>query len=193
LNRRLAWLRNVLVVSWLGMTIAGSTILLVHSQAAGRQADVISRLPDACQIPLDSSRNTIIHFLHPKCPCSIASIDEFSRLLAHCGDRIDAWIVIVHPPAAPPDWENTFLANFCRTLPGVHVLTDQNGVEAQRCQAMTSGQTYLVKPNRDIIFRGGITSRRGHSGQSVGRTAIQELVAGGNPGLQATPVYGCSF
>ncbi len=173
--------------------MTGSGVLLVHSQRAGKQLRKLKNWPEASHISLDPHRDTLIHFLHPQCPCSIAGIEEFNQLLAQCGNQVKACIVIVLPRGSSPGWENTSIASFCKTLPNVQVLTDIDGAEAARCHALTSGQTYLVHHNGEIAFQGGITSSRGHAGPSAGRTAIQLLIAGKPCEVRCTPVFGCSL
>jgi hypothetical protein len=42
-----------------------------------------------------------------------------------------------------------------------------------------------------LLFAGGITAARGHAGDNAGRSAIETLLAGGRPGYDRTPVFGC--
>ena len=59
--------------------------------------------------------------------------------------------------------------------------------------ASTSGQTLLFDRDGDLIFSGGITGGRGHSGDNAGRDAIVSLVESGESTLDETPVFGCSL
>jgi len=44
-----------------------------------------------------------------------------------------------------------------------------------------------------LLFKGGITSGRGHAGDNAGADAIALLLAAQDPGVRQTPVYGCSL
>jgi len=74
------------------------------------------------------------------------------------------------------------------------VLTDEDGIEARSFGAVTSGQALLYSAQGRLLFSGGITESRGHSGDNAGRSAIESLVMNGSEGLRtpaSTPVYGC--
>jgi hypothetical protein len=74
-------------------------------------------------------------------------------------------------------------------------MADLEGRESRRFGAATSGQTLLYAADGRLLFNGGITESRGHSGDNAGRSAILSLVLGltsaptGQP--LSTPVYGC--
>jgi hypothetical protein len=43
------------------------------------------------------------------------------------------------------------------------------------------------------VFKGGITSSRGHSGDNLGRDAVIDLVTSGVASASSAPVFGCSL
>jgi hypothetical protein len=44
-----------------------------------------------------------------------------------------------------------------------------------------------------LLFSGGITAARGHSGDNAGREAIVALLAGAPTDRTQTPVFGCKL
>lgn len=70
-------------------------------------------------------------------------------------------------------------------------MIDDNGAEANRFHAATSGQTLLYDAAGRLLFSGGITGSRGHSGDNAGQTAIVSLVNSGAAELTETSVFGC--
>ena len=70
-------------------------------------------------------------------------------------------------------------------------MIDDEGTEANRFHAATSGQTLLYDAAGSLLFSGGITGSRGHSGDNAGQTAIVSLVNSGAPRLTETSVFGC--
>jgi hypothetical protein len=70
---------------------------------------------------------------------------------------------------------------------------DHDGVEARRFGAATSGQVILYDARGTLLFSGGITPARGHSGDSTGRDAILALLIDGSSEASETPVFGCSL
>ena len=129
-------------------------------------------------------------FLHPHCPCSLATVQQLETLLAN-GPEIECRVYVVIPPEAGPGWENTSLLQRVQSIPGVRVKFDFGGVEAKRFGVATSGQVLLYERDRSLTFSGGITVSRGHSGESLGARAILALLAGRSTVAAVAPVYGC--
>jgi len=93
----------------------------------------------------------------------------------------------------PADWEQTDLWRRAASIPGVSLTRDDDGVEAQRFDAATSGQTVVYDGDDRLLFSGGITAARGHEGDNPGRTAILSLLASAGGEQRSTPVFGCSL
>jgi hypothetical protein len=131
--------------------------------------------------------------VHPQCPCTRASIGELERLMAHSNRLVDAYLLFYRPDGVPPDWEQTGLWTRAAAIPGVQVVRDDRGEEAERFGALASGQAMLYSANGDLLFRGGITSSRGHAGDNPGRAAIVALVQHEPTTRTVTPVFGCTL
>ena len=85
-------------------------------------------------------------FLHPRCPCSRATLAEIDRLLAVCDGQLSLRIVFAYPTGADASWTDTGLYRAAERLPGAVVCRDADGVESERFGATTSGQTLLLQP-----------------------------------------------
>jgi len=72
-------------------------------------------------------------------------------------------------------------------------MRDDDGVEAARFGAATSGQVILYDRDGRLLFSGGITASRGHAGDNDGRDAIVSLLGGGRGTRHSSPVFGCSL
>ena len=70
-------------------------------------------------------------------------------------------------------------------------MIDGDGQEARLFHAVTSGQTVLYDSQGRLLFSGGITASRGHSGDNAGRSAIVSLVNAEVPDRTETLVFGC--
>ena len=128
---------------------------------------------------------------HPKCPCTRATVGELALLMAHTQGRVTAHVLLIKPRGAPDNWEKTDLWYSAARIPGVHVLTDTDGIEAGRFHATTSSQTMLYDKDARLLFSGGITASRGHSGDNTGRSAIVLLLMQGESEQTETLVFGC--
>ncbi len=76
-------------------------------------------------------------------------------------------------------------------IPGVKVMTDEDGVEATRFRSLTSGQAMLYDSNNRLVFSGGITASLGHAGDNQGRSAILAWLTTGAANTNHTAVFGC--
>jgi len=144
----------------------------------------------------DGQRSTLVMFAHPRCPCTQASLAEFQNLTAQSRTPVQAVIVFYCPDDRGPEWRNTSNWTTARGLNGVSVIEDSNGQLAALFAAECSGLTCLYSPEGTLQYAGGITSGRGHQGESTGLAALQKFLVPGPP-ERTTPVqcsvYGCSL
>jgi hypothetical protein len=75
----------------------------------------------------------------------------------------------------------------------VTVVMDDNGTEADRFGALTSGHTVLYSPAGHLEFSGGITLARGHVGENPGQRRVISLVSTGRADSNGHEVYGCGL
>jgi hypothetical protein len=118
---------------------------------------------------------------------------ELERTLAKCPHSVTPWIVFYKPSTAAADWVATDLWHTAQTIPGAKIVTDPNGAEARRFGAQTSGETLVYDSEGQLQFSGGITTARGHEGDSAGKSAVLEILNHRETEFQKTPVYGCSI
>lgn len=180
------------VVSWLALLILGFWQLYLYEHRAGRDQGVVpSRWPAESSLALDDRRFTLLVFVHPRCPCSRATLHELSRLLARVESQVLVTVVFSYPDDVPPDWERSDLWNIATNTTGVAVVRDRGGHEAQRFGAGTSGDVTMYSANGDLWFSGGITGSRGHEGDNFGSAAIAGLLQGELTPPLSAPVFGC--
>jgi len=149
--------------------------------------------PQNAPVPLGKTRPTLVMFAHPNCPCSRASIGELAILMARSQDKVDAHVFFYLPANELGAWARTDLWNSAASIPGVNVIEDRDGADARLFGAFTSGQTFLYSPGGRLLFNGGITASRGHSGDNIGRDGIVALLNGGTLAQNVTPAFGCSL
>jgi hypothetical protein len=132
-------------------------------------------------------------FVHPKCPCSRASVAELGRLVARVKRPFAASVVFVKPGGSDGDWSGSGLRESIAAIPGVAIVTDEDGAEAARFGAETSGACVLYDARGRLEFTGGITSMRGHEGDSFGQERMVALLNGETADRGSSPVYGCGL
>jgi hypothetical protein len=164
-----------------------------YESSPGAEGTVRTAWPASSKIFPPTERPVLVMLAHPQCPCTRASVGELAKIMAHVQGKVSAYVLFLTPHAATSDWENTDLRRTAAKIPGVTVLSDIDGVEAQKFGAETSGHTFLFDRNGSLLFNGGITQSRGHSGDNTGENAIVALVNDHHSVLAKTFVFGCSL
>jgi hypothetical protein len=176
---------------WLFMIAVGVGALWSYESTPGSGAAAPGLWPAASRIKPDTHRATLVMLAHPHCPCTRASIGELARLMTQAQGRVTAYVLFVKPQGFSDEWVQSDLWESVAAIPGVTPVLDDGGTEADLFHAETSGQTVLYDAAGNLLFRGGITSARGHAGDNAGRTAIVSLLTSEEPEERDTPVFGC--
>jgi hypothetical protein len=176
---------------WLSLTVVGIGFLWDYENTPGSAADAPALWPADSRLQRPDGRPTLVLLAHPHCPCTRASIGELSRLMTQARGLVTAQVLFVRPQGFSDEWERTDLWSSAAAIPGVSVVRDDEGVEALRFRAETSGQVVLYDGGGRLLFSGGITSARGHAGDNAGRSAIVSLLNADEAARRETPVFGC--
>jgi hypothetical protein len=194
-------LLTIVGAGWAAGVAVGVWQLRSYADTAGAPARPGHQLPDGVGVARGPGLPALVLLIHPRCPCSRATVGELARLMADCHGRLSATVLMVRPDGAPDDWAKTGLWRDAAAIPGVTVVADGGGRASRGFGAATSGQALLYAADRRLLFAGGITEARGHSGDNAGRSTVTSLVLGGARGARgtgaattrpaATPVYGC--
>lgn len=163
------------------------------AEAAPSETGTPAVWPSDSRLRPSTDRATLVLFAHPKCPCTHASVTELARLLARRHDQVELRVAVVRPAAVPADWDDTELVARAVSIPGATVARDDGGVEADRFGAKASGHVVVYDRNGRRLFSGGVTSSRGHEGESFGIQRIDSLLTTGVADRADAPVFGCAF
>lgn len=178
---------------WFLIVVTAMVAMANYSNIPGDTLAAPAQWPAESQISLDNKEPTLVMFVHPHCPCTQASVGELDGLMANCQGRVKVQVVFVKPEGTVDDWVKADLWHRVAAMPGVTIYKDDGGIEAGRFNAETSGFTILYNPAGRLLFAGGITISRGHSGDNPGRSAIETILTQGLPNQVTTPVFGCSL
>jgi hypothetical protein len=179
-------------IVWILAVSFGSRVLLNYETTPGRVGSVAQSWPDS-RIQRASGRATLVMLAHPHCPCTRASVGELAQIMADAQGRVSAYVLFLKPEGSEAGWEKTDLWRSAEAIPGVTVLPDPHGAEARRFGVETSGHAVLFATDGRLLFSGGITSSRGHSGDNAGRSAIASLLNNHTAERVRTSVFGCSL
>ena len=182
------------VALWVTALGSGFAVLLEYSNTPGAiDGHASRRWPAESRLRRHDGRATLVMFAHPRCPCTRASVAELARLMARLPDRPNAYVLFLQPEDVSPDWSRTDLWRSAVAIPGVTVVRDDDGAEARRFGALTSGLTLAYDRDGRLLFEGGITPSRGHEGNSFGQERIVSLLTGGKADRTDSPVFGCAL
>jgi hypothetical protein len=183
----------LLGATWVAALAFGGRTLFRYETTPGRVGTVASSWPSGSVVPHQADKPTLLMFAHPHCPCTRASVGELAQIMAHALGKVNAYVLFVKPPNAGADWDDTDLRASAAAIPGVTVVTDENGKEASRFGAETSGHTLVFDRNGALVFTGGITASRGHAGNNAGESAVLAALSQQAVDHPRTPVFGCSL
>lgn len=178
-----------LAAVWLALLSVGFAALVAYSQTAGAKDSP----PDS--ITADASSWYLFLGVHPKCPCTLATVSELERLLCRTSAEIYCSALVYVPgnevPGDQHNFADTLLVDRLRNLPACEIVLDQDGQSAANLGILTSGSCVLYDGNGVLKFHGGITPSRGHEGDNLGTQAILALLQGEHSEVKSTEVYGC--
>lgn len=176
---------------WALVMVGGFFKLSLFTGTPGELGKPPAYWPEIPGITLHPGRSTIIMAVHPRCPCSVASLAELAIVMGKFKRRVQAKVLFYAPKEMERDWAQTDLWASTKSIPGVEAIIDSDGTMAKLFNVATSGHTILYDSMGSLVFSGGITASRGHAGANTGRSAITEFLVGQDPRVHETFVYGC--
>ncbi len=181
---------------WIASCGVGFSWLASYALSPGDPGDAVI---EATVLEIEASKHAegarLMMFVHPRCSCSAASLDELREVMARAGDSIESleFFVAVPDSASARQWEVGGLIGRLEAWgPNVTVHRDHEGREASQFGARTSGHVIAWDTSGQPIFTGGITGSRGHRGDNPGRRQLLEALHShvSSPGI---PVFGCGL
>lgn len=187
------WLVVALAVWVAGLTAGFFALWRYKATPAAADAGPSARWPADSALQPSPDRATLVLFAHPKCGCTHATVTELARLMERTKEMVDVRVAIVRPTEVPADWDDTELVARARAIPSAKVSRDGGGVEASRFGVHASGHVLVYDRKGNRLFSGGVTSSRGHEGESFGSRRIYSLLTTGAADRADAPVFGCAL
>ncbi|HEY3175799.1 MAG TPA: RedB protein [Candidatus Polarisedimenticolia bacterium] len=188
-GRRL--LAGVFTALWAAALATGFGLMIEFDLTPGDAGNPAEVWPADSGIERVAGRPDLLMILHPHCPCSRSSLAELEKIAARTRGRLGLLVLLVSPPGAATGWAGDEARLRSKSIPGVTVVDDVDGVEARRFNIATSGHTLLYDAAGSLRFSGGITPSRGHQGDNAGSLSIVSFVNDATPARLTTPVFGC--
>jgi hypothetical protein len=162
-----------------------------YDNAPGVAASAPQQWPGPTTLVRAADRPTLVVLAHPQCDCTRATLGELAEVLARTPNPPKTYVLFLRPVGFAAGWEQSSLWQTAKRLPDVTVLRDDDGAEARRFGAETSGQTLLYDDRGVLAFSGGITGSRGHAGDNAGRASLVALLSHKPADRRDTSVFGC--
>jgi hypothetical protein len=178
------------VLCWFAAVLGGFGLLGRDEQSPGPSADAPRDWPADSRFRPTPGRACLVLALHPRCPCSRATLEGLAEILDRAGDRVDAHILFYVPTGCGEEWARTELWDQAAALGSVRLWCDEDGREARRFGAATSGDATVYGPDGRLLFHGGITGGRGQVGDNEGLAAVVAHLLG-ESARAGTDVFGC--
>ena len=176
---------------WGILLVAGTISLAAYSNRPGIDGATISNWPDETDMVLRDDSLTLVLFLHPKCPCSVATVRELERTLGSNFKSVDLQIGLYCPPSKPDDWTETSLKKLAERIAPGATFVDRSAEEADRFGVSTSGHLLAFSTSGKCLFSGGVTGSRGHEGENRGSLELRKITHGEQRPFFKQPVFGC--
>lgn len=129
-------------------------------------------------------------FVHPKCPCTVASVRELDQIVRAAHGSLQVEVVAAATSVTELEQMSSAVLSKARALPHSLVRGEATS-EAQHFGACTSGHLVVLDATGAELFRGGITRARGHEGASEGSRIVESILRGEEPTERTRSVYGC--
>jgi hypothetical protein len=185
--------RRALVIglglAW-GILVTGGALALTANAGRGSVAEKVpASWVENPYVTRASDRATVLVFVHPRCPCSRATLRELERDLVS-GAPSEVHVFFVQPRGAAAGFEQGPLWDQATSIKGVKVHVDAGGAFAAQLGAVLSGHVLVFAPNGARTFSGGITPARAHEGESAARQAFVAALSNDSRQL-VTTTFGC--
>jgi hypothetical protein len=193
-------IRLILISAALAAVALGWYQLFLFSSTPGEQFAAPASWPQdipALPATLPSGGHTplLLVFVHPRCSCTPATLEQFDQLLDSTPTPVQVALVVYRSKAVSQQAPGAEQAPMLRvhSQARIQVLPDTNGLLARRFGAATSGEIVLYSANGHLLFQGGITPMRSQTGNSAGADALRNALATGAIQAKAASVFGCKI
>src|SRR5438034_1225230 len=148
-NKKL--LLGMATVLWLILVGVGFVKILHYEYQPGQKDAAPYKWPGDSGVLQAHNLATLVVVAHPHCPCTRATVGELAMIMARCQRRLHAVVLFYKPLGFTVNWEKTDLWRSAAAIPGVSVLVDEGGLEANRFHASTSGEAMLYNARGDLL------------------------------------------
>jgi hypothetical protein len=175
---------------WVTALLGGMALVDRHAAIAANDESALRLWPSGGALARDPRGPTLVCFIHPRCPCSRATLRQLERVVARA-PRAATLVVYRADPGVDVQASASWALG--GRLPGARRVLDPGGAEARRFGAHTSGLVMLFDAGGAMRFRGGVTPTRGHEGDNEGADALEAALRNPTTSTRLARVFGCGL
>ncbi|MEM7312904.1 MAG: hypothetical protein AAF497_07105 [Planctomycetota bacterium] len=174
------------------VVVASLVTLVRYEFTPGQHAHAPRSLTSelASEVGTKADGFVMLVFVHPRCPCTAATMSELERLAARLNPSVASTVCVYLAGGVPESWAQTDYWERARQISSCRVICDRHGELAAAFGVATSGHVLLYHDS-NLLYSGGITSSRGHEGGNEGIEAIVKMVQEHDRTFTERPVFGC--
>jgi hypothetical protein len=178
---------------WISLLFVGHLVLYEYELTPSPLANTKRVFPQVSNVQLAHGRQNIVMFLHPGCPCSEATVDEFHELMREGEKDSVGTVVLYMPPEKEAEWSLAPIIQSVKRIRNVTIEYDTDGSQAETFGVTTSGHVLIYDGRGVLQFTGGITGSRGHTGDNHYFDLAKQCILARRAKYTTTPVFGCAL
>jgi hypothetical protein len=175
------WIVVGIILAWLTVLGAAQVPWLRWESKPGADGPSLAAWPGDSDIPRPAGAPLTAMFVHPKCPCTVASLRMLEQL---ANSRKDLRFVVVAWRPKGSGW---------RPETTLSIFLDEGGVETRRFGVTTSGHVMAFGGDGAVLFSGGLTDQRAATEAGRGVDLLKAALSGIGEAHKTIPVFGCSL
>ena len=184
---------SVLVgIAWAGAVLSGFYRMRIYETTPGPVGRPPESWPATTLIRRVVGRPNLLMAVHPKCPCTRASLTTLAAILGQSTTVVSVRLLVFRSATAAGNAGEPPIFSAVE-LPGEVRVDDPGGVEAKRFGLATSGRTIVFDAAGLRQFAGGLNPARGRSEISDGGEAVPALFQGDEALRDVAEVFGCAL
>ncbi len=189
-NNESIQIQATLSLAAITMAVGGLLYMTDYSYRAEDTVAVSRPADSAVEFGLPR-QNLLLFFYHPKCPCTLAAVEELEKLVATIQDSITIRAFAFCPAGQNRDWIETSATHRLRRIHEAVVVPDYDGEATHRWGITSSGHVLYFNHSETLVFSGGNTRGRGLVGECQPTHELLARIHGLSSELFSWPVYGC--
>jgi hypothetical protein len=189
----MVWRTISVVIVWFGCVVVGSTVFVDYGAKATLTSPPKPLWPGGYALVRSESANTLTMFLHPNCPCSVASLEVLDQIVSRANRPVVAYVVFFAEGMGEQAVRESELWDLCAKKHRLIPRIDTRGELAQAFDVSVSGQTFLYNAGGEVTFSGGLTASRGQLEYSLGADAVVACLQGEPQTSSTARTFGCAL